>query len=364
MEYLKDLNVTPILIGILLSVATLYWWCSRRSYKLPPGPVGLPLVGYLPFLDKESFKSFKKLTEKYGNIFSLYLGRNFTVVLNDYKLIKEAFNQQALLDRPPHIFDFHPDGFGFVGTNGEEWTDQRRYTMKIMRDIGLGKSQWENLLMLKTHDGKPVNIYRFLSASVSNNMTTLVFGKRLPAGDPARILVDKNVEVSARVFLQSGFVSFFPKLLSLIAKIRFTQLGKDRKFLVQFSSFLKRQIESRKKALMVEDSEDVFIDGYLKEIEKNKQRHIKNTFNEKNLIGSCQAMVSAGSETTRTAILWLLLAMVTYPVVQKKVHEELDTVLRKDGKITWKERSKLPYVSATIMESLRWKTVAPLNILH
>ncbi|KFM75554.1 Cytochrome P450 18a1, partial [Stegodyphus mimosarum] len=312
MEYLKDLDVTPILIGILFSVVTLYWWCSRRSYKLPPGPIGLPLVGYLPFLDKESFKSFKKLAEKYGNIFSLYLGRNLTVVLSDYKLIKDAFNQQALLNRPPHIFDFHPDGFGFVGSNGEEWLEQRRYTMKIMRDIGLGKSQWENLLAaeveevrdwLKTHDGKPVNIYRSLSASVSNNMTTLVFGKRLPAGDPTRILVDDNVEAVTRVFLQSGFVSFFPNLLALFAKIRFTQLGKDRKLMVQFSNFLKKQVETRKKALIAEDSEDVFIDGYLKEIKKNKQRNIENSFNEENLIGSCQAMVSAGSETTRTAIL-------------------------------------------------------------
>ncbi|XP_035208263.1 vitamin D 25-hydroxylase-like [Stegodyphus dumicola] len=373
MEYLKDFDVTPILIGILLSVITLHLWYGRRRYRLPPGPIGVPLLGYLPFLERESFLTFKKLSEKYGNIFSLYLGRSLVVVLNDYKLIKEAFSQQALLGRPPHIFDFHPDGLGFAGTNGEEWVDQRRFTMKAMRDVGFGRSQWENLLMveveefrdwLKTHGGKPVNIYRFLSASVSNNMTSLVFGKRLPAGDPIRNIVDNDVEAVTRAFSQSGFITYFPKLLSLIAKISFTRLGKERKIMVRFNNYLKSEVEARKKVLTTESSEEMFLDGYLKEIERNKQKNIQSSFTENRLLGNSQAIVIGGSETTRTAISWLLLAMVTYPEVQKKVQEEIDTVLGKDGKITWMERAKLPYVCATMMEAQRWRTVVPLSVIR
>ena len=43
---------------------------SQRR-KLPPGPSCLPFVGYLPFLGKEPHKDIAKLSEKYGNIFTL-----------------------------------------------------------------------------------------------------------------------------------------------------------------------------------------------------------------------------------------------------------------------------------------------------
>ena len=41
---------------------------SRK--QLPPGPTGLPVVGYLPFLGKEPHKDIAKLGQKYGNIFT------------------------------------------------------------------------------------------------------------------------------------------------------------------------------------------------------------------------------------------------------------------------------------------------------
>ncbi|RWR99986.1 cytochrome P450 2J6-like protein [Dinothrombium tinctorium] len=42
-----------------------------RERRLPPGPWGLPIVGYLPFLGKKPFVKMKALAKKYGNVFSL-----------------------------------------------------------------------------------------------------------------------------------------------------------------------------------------------------------------------------------------------------------------------------------------------------
>ncbi|GIY72217.1 hypothetical protein CDAR_219001 [Caerostris darwini] len=43
-----------------------YWY--RVGRKKPPGPIGLPFVGYLPFLGKEPHKALTKLKEKYGGL--------------------------------------------------------------------------------------------------------------------------------------------------------------------------------------------------------------------------------------------------------------------------------------------------------
>ncbi|PRD26296.1 UNVERIFIED_CONTAM: Cytochrome P450 2D20 [Trichonephila clavipes] len=80
-----------------------------------------------------------------------------------------------------------------------------------------------------------------------------------------------------------------------------------------------------------------------------------------NLHGNLQALFIGASDTTKTSLTWLLLAMATYLDVQSKVHEEIDAVLGKERKIDWSDRSTLPYTYAVIMEGQRWKTIAPIN---
>ncbi|KFM62457.1 hypothetical protein X975_25642, partial [Stegodyphus mimosarum] len=68
--------------------------------------------------------------------------------------------------------------------------------------------------------------------------------------------------------------------------------------MVRFYNFLKNEMEARKKVLASDSSEAMFLDGYLKEMERHKQKNIKSTFSEKFLVGNAQAMVIGGSETT------------------------------------------------------------------
>lgn len=54
---------------------------KQKVRKLnPPGPIGLPILGYLPFLSKFAHEDFVKLSAKYGPVFSLKLGRQNVVV--------------------------------------------------------------------------------------------------------------------------------------------------------------------------------------------------------------------------------------------------------------------------------------------
>jgi hypothetical protein len=58
-------------------------------------------VGHIPFIDvKNVGRSCKKLGNKYGDIFSIFLGTRPVVVLNSWKLIKEAFSMREFSGRP------------------------------------------------------------------------------------------------------------------------------------------------------------------------------------------------------------------------------------------------------------------------
>ena len=55
--------------------------------------------------------------------------------------------------------------------------------------------------------------------------------------------------------------------------------------------------------------------------------------------------------------------MRTYPDIQKRAQAELDSVLGRERLPDFDDRVQLPYVSAIVKESLRWKAVSPLGRL-
>ncbi len=68
---------------------------------MPLGPIGFPLVGYLPFLDVPNIgRSFQKISKRDGNSFIIMVGTKPLVVLNSWPLIKEAMAKKELSGRP------------------------------------------------------------------------------------------------------------------------------------------------------------------------------------------------------------------------------------------------------------------------
>ncbi len=94
-----------------LTARLIRWFRVNRS--LPPGPYGLPIVGYLPFLKRPNdFQGeMTDLSRQYGPIFSLKLGSELLVFLSDHHLIRDAF-------RRPHVFDARPQNEFFKLVKG------------------------------------------------------------------------------------------------------------------------------------------------------------------------------------------------------------------------------------------------------
>ena len=85
-------SITPFQAAMTLSVIFLYvLYLFLRDMDLPPGPKGLPLYGYWPFLKADTCHiQLQELSKKYGDIFSLRITGKLFIYLGSLKAIKEA----------------------------------------------------------------------------------------------------------------------------------------------------------------------------------------------------------------------------------------------------------------------------------
>ena len=73
--------LTVLLYGVRMNV-------KRR--KLPPGPFPWPIVGNIPSLGTHPHVTYAKMAERYGNIFTVYVGSARMVVVTNAALAKEV----------------------------------------------------------------------------------------------------------------------------------------------------------------------------------------------------------------------------------------------------------------------------------
>jgi hypothetical protein len=88
-----------ILLSLLVLVIAwiIYYWYSTTPKNLPPGPVGLPLLGSaLDYLNGPSqYIVLKENVKKYGPLFKLYIMNKLVLVLGNYEMIQEALVKQG-----------------------------------------------------------------------------------------------------------------------------------------------------------------------------------------------------------------------------------------------------------------------------
>ncbi|CAK9311057.1 unnamed protein product [Citrullus colocynthis] len=101
----KQISISILLVALTFA---LFWLRPKKVRRpcLPPGPHGLPLVGYLPFLSGNPHHKLTHLSEIYGPVFKLRLGTKLCVVLNSPASINEAFATRKLsyqTESPPFV---------------------------------------------------------------------------------------------------------------------------------------------------------------------------------------------------------------------------------------------------------------------
>ncbi|KAJ6637049.1 Cytochrome P450 18a1 [Pseudolycoriella hygida] len=354
---------------------------SYREFKyLPPGPWGLPIFGYLMFMGKEKHTRFMELAKNYGSIYSARLGYQLTVVISDYKVVREIFRKEEFTGRPDTPFLKTINGFGIINSIGDLWKDQRKFLHDKLRLFGMtylgnGKHIMEGRIMLEVKDlltnltksvGQPVDLSPIYSVAVSNVICNIMMSVRFSIEDPKFRRLNYLIEEGMRLFGEIHTVDYIPSLQYLPGKrTARNKIAKNREDMFEF---YREVIDDHKRTFDGNRIRDL-IDTYLAEIVKaTEEGRDKLLFEGKNhdqqIMQIMGDLFSAGMETIKTTLLWINVYMLRNPKSMKRVQEELDLVVGRHRLPSIEDLPYLPVTESTILESMRRSSIVPLATTH
>ncbi|XP_071452856.1 methyl farnesoate epoxidase-like [Hetaerina americana] len=367
---------------LLVAISILWHLLTSKPDKFPPGPPKWPILGnrlqlkswgHLPHL------SMAEAARRYGEVVGLFSGSIPVILVSSLEGIKEVSARDDFSARPRSKLMEHIDSgtFGVLWTSGEKWKEQRRFTLRHLKDLGLGKRSLEGI----THEEleavfaeidklsggskagwlNPVPVHDILGTAGVNVLWYVIAGKRYSHTDPYLNKLMGNVKELIKISEPAGgLATVFPFLSRIFPLL--SNLQMVVKLRESLRKFIRDEVEMHRGSFDGENPRD-FIDTYISEVDKNKDNET-TWFEEKQLVQICVDLFMAGSDTTFNSLTFSMLYMILYPEVQHKVQEELDRVVGRDRLPSLEDRTSLPYVEATLNEVLRFSSVAPLAVPH
>ncbi|XP_036424103.1 cytochrome P450 2D3-like [Colossoma macropomum] len=344
----------------------------QRPKNFPPGPRPVPIFGNLFQLNiVNPLKDFERLAQRYGNIYSLYIGGTPAVVLTGLKAVKEALVIKAadFSGRPQNLLVSHTaERKGIVFLDYDPvWREHRRFSLMTLRNFGMGKQSMEDRILGETEHlvalleksaGGPMDPQTLFHDAASNIIYLVLFGVRYDYGD-------ERLKQFIPLFTESAKIANGPwgMIYDTLPVVRNLPLPFKRSFTIVriMKQMVAKMVNEHKTTRVPEEPRD-FVDCYLDEIDKRGDDD--SSFTESQLLMYVLELHFAGTETTSSTLLTVFLYLTTYPDVQERCQQEIDEVLEGNAHASFEDRHKMPYTQAVIHECQRIANTVPLSLFH
>ncbi|XP_076928817.1 geraniol 8-hydroxylase-like [Bidens hawaiensis] len=353
---------------IMVMTLAISWYKKTTTSSLaplPPGPKGLPIVGYFPFLGPNLHHKFAKLANHYGPIFKIYLGSKLHVVVNSVELAKVVTGEQDenFANRDPHIAglatSYNASDVAWAPNNAN-----RRHLRKILVHEVLSNANLEASNSYRQHEVRKtvkyvydnintaVDINEISFSTVLNVLTKIVWGKGLAKGSKyINLSNDIRKVVSGVVEIAEGLniSDFFPSLA------RFDLQGVKKKMegqMKQFDRIFEKTIEERISRAevrgKVEGKKDLL--EILLELKDQKTGPSITMTQLKALVVD---IFLGGTDATSAMVEWAMAEILRNKNVIKKVQDELAEIVGFDNIVEESHLPKLKYLDAVFKETFR-----------
>nr|XP_032835467.1 cytochrome P450 2B4-like [Petromyzon marinus] len=362
--------------ALLLLVGAASRWArgadSRRGL-LPPGPRAWPFVGNLLRIDHRApYDDFVKLSREYGPVFTVYLGRSPFVILVGFEAVREALVHQAIdFSFRPYVpvFDRMEMYEGITMAHGDNFILKKRFSLSVLKSFGFGKQMFQDKIFteagfLVKHmadtKGQAFNVSDLLVSAVSNVICSVVFGERFEDGDPQFLKLVHCLDDVARL-LGSRWIQLYNSFPSVMKHLPGTHnlLFEKKRLLIEHIQMI---IDNHKTTWVAEQPRD-YIDAFMDK-QQQESTNPDSPFHAKSLIACTVSLFMAGTETLYVSLRWALLLMMHHPDTQRRVQEEIDSVVGRHRMPAYADHTSLPFTNAVVHEVQRYANMLPYSFPH
>ncbi|MCD7463450.1 hypothetical protein HAX54_050603 [Datura stramonium] len=314
-------------------------------------------------------RALRNLSEKYGPIFSLQLGKRLVVVVSSPSAVKECFTKNDIVfaNRPPLKVGGYNCTTIIDSCYGDNWRNLRRIcTLEIFSSSRLNMSQTIrqqeiNLLVYKLCQncqdfGTIVELKSKFSELTFNIVMRIVAGNRYLNQDKCNKKATYYRELIEDFFSNGGASNvddFLPVpfcwIYKRINKNMVKQLGQ------KMDKFLQGLIDEYRGT----ENQNTMIDHLL-----SLQESQPEYYTDEIIKGIIMVIVSGGTDTTSVTIEWAMTLLLNHPQVLNKARVELDNHVGSGRLVNEADLPKLKYLLNIIGETFRLCPAAPMLVPH
>ncbi|KAH9721458.1 cytochrome P450 family 706 subfamily A polypeptide 4 [Citrus sinensis] len=288
---------------------------GKGNSQLPPGPRGLPLVGYLPFLGRNLHRIFMDLAIVYGPIYKLWIRSKLYIIISSPTLVKEVVrdHDRKFANRNPTItasaLTYGASDIVFA-SYGSKWQIRRKlFVHEVLSKANLDavyafrRDKMRKIIReIYNKDSKAIDIGDIAYVTMINMVSSMLWGGTTQGDKGTSLAAEFRVEVSQALQLlaRPNVSDFFPMALILLSD----------------DNNLPAQLD----------------------------------------------MVIGGTNTTSSVVEWTMSELMLHQDVITKLQEELAEVVGINNTVEEFHIQKLQYLQAIVKEALRLHPPAPLLI--
>ncbi|XVF49793.1 hypothetical protein PTKIN_Ptkin04bG0044100 [Pterospermum kingtungense] len=373
-----ELNVAklysnPLFLSLILLVSLLIWLKLAKGKKLnlPPSPPKLPIIGNIHQLGKLPHRSLRDLSRKYGSLLLLQLGHNPTLVVSSAEMARDIVKNHDIVfsNRPrttaANILLYGCKDISF-SPYGEYWRQVRKISiLELFSNQRIHSSQFIrdeevelviNKIRSASLKGESINLTEMLMFVSNNIVSRCLLSRKSEEEDGS----SKFGRLARRVMILFSslcvgdmfpYLRWLDVLSGLIPSLKALSGEFDKYFdqIIEEHTALKSHDE-------VTDKKD-FVSVIL---QLKKEGMLEKDLTQDSIKAILMDLFVGGTDTTATAIEWVMAELLKHPNIMKKVQQEVRNVVGNKSKIDMDDINKMKYFKCVQKETLRLHPPVPL----